>query len=157
MGKVKFKRNALTSRDLRRMGEREQRRQQSQAAIDAFWALSPEERAQRIADQQAFQQIQRNGITLEDLKRAEDQGRQDGFMAGKMQTLKLCYAAFCLALHEKHGFGAKRCMDVLNVADEKLTYALTDDELVQQVWDEMELDLVFKGEIGSRVQMKGVG
>lgn len=66
MSKVKFKRNTQSSRELRRIAEREQGRQQRKQAIDAFWRLSPEERAQRIADNETFQRIQRNGITVED-------------------------------------------------------------------------------------------
>ena len=53
MSRVKFKSNAKSSRELRRMAQREQTREQRQAAIDAFWKLSPEERAQRIADNEA--------------------------------------------------------------------------------------------------------
>ena len=106
MGKVKFGRNRLTSRDLRRMGERELQKEQRQKAIDAFWALSPEERQKRIADQEAFQRIQKNGITIDDLKMVEVQGQQDGYLAGKVETLRLCYAAICMALHELHGFGS---------------------------------------------------
>ena len=64
MSKVKFQRATKSSRELRRMAQREQTREQRQAAIDAFWKLSPEERAQRIADNEAFQRISKNGITI---------------------------------------------------------------------------------------------
>ena len=45
MSKVKFQRATKSSRELRRMAQREQTREQRQKAIDAFWKLSPEERA----------------------------------------------------------------------------------------------------------------
>lgn len=156
MSKVKFKRNTQSSRELRRIAEREQNRQQRQQAVDAFWKLTPEERQRRIADQEAFKRIQKNGITLEDLKNAETQGQQDGYMAGKTETLKLCYAAICLALNELHGFGMKRCKEVLNAVDEKVVYALNSEEEIQAVMDKIGLEISFKDAFpGERVSEKG--
>ena len=156
MKKVKFARNTKSSREIRRMGERERTREQRKQAIDAFWALTPEERQQRIADHEAFQRIQKNGITIEDLRNAEKQGQQDGYVAGKIETLRLCYAAVCLALHELHGFGTKRCKDVLNLIDEKVSYALTSDESIKEVMDTIGLEISFNESIpGDRITEKG--
>lgn len=156
MSKVKFKRGTQTSRELRRMAEREAGRQARQESIKAFWALTPEERAQRMADNEAFRRINRNGITIEDLKKAEDQGRSDGYRVGKEETLIICYASFILAMHELHGFDADRCREVLNLADEKVTYTLTSAEAIREVYDAMGLALNFSEEIpGERVQGKG--
>ena len=155
MSKVKFKRGTQTSRELRRMAEREAGRQARQKSIDAFWALTPEERAQRMADNEAFQRINRNGITIEDLKKAEDQGRSDGYRVGKEETLIICYASFILAMHELHGFDADQCREVLNLADEKVTYTLTSAEAIREVYEEMGLALNFSEEMpGERVQEK---
>lgn len=155
--KVKFNRNTKSSREIRRIGEREQKREQRQKQIDAFWALTPEERAKRIKDIEAFERIQKNGITLEDLRNAESQGRQDGYLAGKIETLRLCYAALCLALHERYGFGMKRCKEVLATVDEKVVYSLTSDELIQEVFDGIGLKIDF-GEAFTedRISEKGV-
>ena len=156
MGKVKFKRNTQSSRELRRIGEREQKREERRKQMDAFWALTPEERAARIKDVEAFQRIQKNGITLEDLRNCEQQGQQDGYLAGKIETLQLCYAAICLALKELHGYGQQECKEVLNAVDEKVTYALNSAELIQEVFDEMELEISFKDTFpGDRVTEKG--
>ena len=103
MSKVKFRHTTQTTRELRRIAEREAGRQARQKSIDAWWALTPEERAQRMADNEAFQRINKNGITLEDLRNAEDQGRKDGYRIGKEETLIICYAAFILAMHEQIG------------------------------------------------------
>lgn len=146
MSKVKFKRATKSSRELRRMAQREQGREQRQAALDAFWALSPEERARRMRDNEAFQRISKNGITLEDMKRAEDESYQRGVNVGIENTMKTCYAAICLALNELHGFGTKRCKDVLNAVDEKVTMALTSQEAIQEVYDRMGLEIKFKGD-----------
>ncbi|MBP5710011.1 MAG: hypothetical protein J6W84_03435 [Bacteroidales bacterium] len=156
MSKVKFKRGTQTSREMRRLAEREAGRQARQESIKAFWALTPEERAQRMADNEAFQRINRNGITLEDLRNAENQGRSDGYRIGKEETLIICYASFILAMHELHGFDADQCREVLNLADEKVTYSLTSADAIKEVYDTMGLTLNFAEDIpGERVQETG--
>lgn len=156
MGKVKFKRSTQTTRELRRIAEREQGREQRQKAIDAFWALTPEERAKRMADNEAFQRINKNGITIEDLKNAEDAGRNDGYRVGKEETLIICYASFLLALNEVCGFDGEKCREILNVADEKVTYTLTSAEAIKEVYDRLGVTLNFAEELpGERIQEKG--
>ena len=155
MSKVKFRRNTQTSREMRRLAEREAGRQARQKSIEAFWALTPEERAQRMADNEAFQRINKNGITIEDLKKAEDQGRTDGYKVGKEETLIICYAAFILALNELHGFDPEQCMELLNLVDEKVTYALTSADAIQEVYETMGLTLNFAETMpGERIQEK---
>lgn len=156
MSKVKFKRNTQTTRELRRVAEREAGRQQRQKAIDAFWALTPEERAQRMADNAAFQRINKNGITtIEDLKKAEDDGRNDGYRIGKEETLIICYASFLLALNEVCGFDGDKCREILNLADEKVTYTLTSAEAIREVYDTMGITLNFADAMpGDRLQEK---
>ena len=56
----------------------------------------------------------------------------------------MCYAAVALVMKEKYGFGAKRVRDVLTALDEKMIYALTSQELIDQVWDEIGLYLDFQ-------------
>lgn len=155
MSKVKFKRNTITAREMRRMGERESERAERQKQVDAFWALSPEERARRMADNAAFQRINKNGITIEDLKRVEDEGRKDGYIRGKEETLIICYAAFILALHELRGYDREECMELLNCADEKVTYALTSADIIADVYNEMGLTFNFTDAMpGDRLQEK---
>lgn len=147
MSKVKFKRNTQSSRELRRIAEREQGRQQRLQAIDAFWRLSPEERAQRIADNETFQRIQRNGITVEDMHRAEEEAYAKGVKEGKDATVRTCFAAICLTLHELHGFGRERCSRVLNDVYDKLMFALTSQEAIQEVYDTVGLQITFSGDV----------
>lgn len=155
MGKVKFrqKTRVLSGREARRYGERERDREQRLADVERFWQLPPEERAQRMADNAAFQRIQKNGITLEDVKRAEEKSYAQGVQAGIENTMKTCYAAICLALNELHGFGTKRCKDVLNAVDEKVVMALTSDEAVDEVYRRMGLVIRFDaGPLEERVE-----
>ena len=155
MGKVKFrqKTRVLSGREARRYGERERDRAERMADVERFWQLPPEVRAQRMADNAAFQRIQKNGITLEDVKRAEEKSYAQGVQAGIENTMKTCYAAICLALNELHGFGTKRCKDVLNAVDEKVVMALTSDEAVDEVYRRMGLVIRFNaGPLEERVE-----
>ena len=155
MGKVKFrqKTRVLSGREARRYGERERDRAERMADVERFWQLPPEVRAQRMADNAAFQRIQKNGITLEDVKRAEEKSYAQGVQAGIENTMKTCYAAICLALNELHGFGTKRCKDVLNAVDEKVVMALTSDEAVDEVYRRMGLVIRFDaGPLEERVE-----
>lgn len=157
MGKVKFrqKTRVLSGREARRYGERERDRAERMADVERFWQLPPEVRAQRMADNAAFQRIQKNGITLEDVKRAEEKSYAQGVQAGIENTMKTCYAAICLALNELHGFGTKRCKDVLNAVDEKVVMALTSDEAVDEVYRRMGLVIRFNaGPLEERIEEK---
>lgn len=143
----------LSGREARRYGERERKREQRQQDIDRFWALPPEERAQRIADNEAFQRIQKNGITIEDLKRAEDEAYAKGVRAGIDSTIRTAYAAICLAMHDLHGFGKKRCARLLNAVDENITMALSSQEAIDAVYDTMKLKIDFREQMpGERVR-----
>ena len=144
MSNTKFGRSTKTTRELRRMAERDQQREQRQKAVDAFWALSPEERKRRMDDNEAFKRINRNGITLEDLKNVEEQGRKDGYDMGTENTMQACYAAMCLTLHELHGFDTAACMEVLRKTDEKVTYAISTQELLDELKDTLDIEFSFK-------------
>jgi len=145
--RVKFKSNAKSSRELRRIAEREQGREKRQQAIDAFWKLSPEERAQRIADNEAFQRISKNGITIEDMHKAETEAYSKGVQDGKDGAVKTCFAAICLTLHELHGFGKERCAKVLNDVYDKLQFALTSQDAIQEVYDTIGLQIRFNADV----------
>lgn len=153
MGKMKFAQRTMTAREMRRMGEREQAKQERQRRLDAFWALPPEERARRMADNEAFQRISKNGITIEDLKNAEDQARRDGFMDGAAEMIKICYSAICLALHESEGYDCDKCRELLAAADERVVYAINSRDLLQEVRDTMGLEFNFNADVGEdRIQ-----
>ena len=151
--KFRPKTRVRSGREARRYGAREREREQRRADAERFWQLTPEERAQRMADNEAFQRIQKNGITLEDVKRAEERSYAQGMQAGIENTMKTCYAAICLALNELHGFGTKRCKDVLNAVDEKVCMTLVSDDAIQEVFDRMKLEIRFNaGPLEERVE-----
>lgn len=84
-----------------------------------------------------------NGITPKDLEDEYRRGWNHGFKTAGIEVVKGCYASICLALQEKHGFGRKRCRDVLQLVDEKLLYTLTSQEVIDEVWDKIGLKLEF--------------
>lgn len=143
----------LSGREARRYGERERKKEQRMADVDRFWSLPPERRAQIIQDNERLRNIEKNGITLEELRKAEDEGYNRGVTVGIENTMRTCYASICLALHELHGFGRDRCAKVLNNVDEKITMSLTSEEAIREVYDQMGLEIVFKGMPGERVEV----
>ena len=113
-------------------------RQQKRAAKKAkpAWArLSVDERKAKLI---------RNGITPDDLKQEYTKGHSDGVSAGVEATFKTVYAATCLAMHRKYGFGKKRCEDVLTEIDSIVLNELTSEETIEKVWNEIGLRILFK-------------
>lgn len=115
------------------MSNRQQRRAANKKK-PAYLRESPQELAKKLV---------KNGITADDLKRNYDTGFADGFKAAGEPIVKGCFAAVCLALNELHGFGKKRCYDVLSAVDRHMLYSLTTDEAIQEVWDKIGLQLLF--------------
>lgn len=101
----------------------------------------------------AVEKLQRNGITVEELKENYVLGYNEGFKAAGEPIVKGCFAAICLVLNEKYGFGRKRCHDVLSAVDQHLLFTLTSDEAIAEVWDKIGLQLEFN-EPFDRVQEK---
>lgn len=126
--------NAM-NRQQRRSAERASRRD----AVDYAARIVKRDQAMRAAKAR----LERNGITMEDVDKAGRDGYMQGYDAAACDTVQACYAAICLALKEKHGFGKKRCAEVLRAVDDIIIYRLTGRELVQQVWDEIGLKLDF--------------
>lgn len=87
--------------------------------------------------------IVKNGITIHDLETNFDKGYRAGYRQAGEQIVKGCYAAVCLALNELHGFGHKRCRDMLCKIDELMLYQLTTDEAVDEVWKKVGLKIHF--------------
>lgn len=149
MGKRKFaqRTRVLTGREARRYNERveaaEQRLAEKEARIARLNAMAPQERRRVMEENQRIKEIERNGITLEHMMQAEKTAYERGVEAGKNATFETCFAAVCLALQELHGFGRKRCKDVLNATYEKMTMALNSADAIQQVYDEMGLEIKF--------------
>ena len=97
--------------------------------------------------------LYQNGITQADLDKAYEQGRKEGFWQASFPIIRACYAGICIALHEKYGFGKKRCYELLVIADEKAQMALSDQELADEALEKTGLIIDFD-EPFDRVQRK---
>lgn len=133
------KTKVLTGRDARRYKERDERR-----AI----AEIPEWKRREIAARAAVTaRMSVNGITPDDLRKAEDKayktGFDEGFKSASENIVRGIYAGICLALNDLHGFGKKRCCDVLKAVDDLIIYQLDSEESINEVFDRMGLRINF--------------
>jgi len=107
-----------------------------------------------IADyskQQRIAGLIQNGITPEDLEKSFEEGRKIGFTDASEAILKAAYAGICLALNERFGFGKKRVYDALAAVDEKVVFALGQNELVDEVLRRFDITIDF-GEAFDRLR-----
>lgn len=105
----------------------------------------------RMTKEQRMDALVKNGITIKDLEDNFNKGYEAGFAVASGPVIKTCYAAVCLALNEIHGFGMKRCRDVLNLVDAKILYSLTSMEIVEEVLEKIGLQLDFGEVVGDRI------
>ena len=105
----------------------------------------------RMTKEQRMDALVKNGITIEDLEENYNKGYEAGFAVASGPVIKTCYAAVCLALNELHGFGMKRCKDVLNLVDEKILFSLTSMETIEEVWQKIGLQIDFNEVVSDRI------
>lgn len=94
----------------------------------------------KMGHEKLMNAIAKNGLTVEDLKKCKAEGYQLGVESAVMQ----CYAAFCLALHEKFGFGRERVLRALQAADEKVIFAIDSAEMIEEVFDRFGIRMDFR-------------
>ena len=140
-------RHAPTSRELRRMNEREAKKQEREQEVNRWLALSPEQGKAIVAENKALSNLERNGITVEDVMRMESDAYKKGVDAGKNATLQTCFAAICLCLNENYDFDSDKCQDVLNDVYDRMCYSLTSADAIQEVMDKMGLQITFSDDI----------
>lgn len=136
------------TRHERRMQQRQQELERKLDLSNMRSAMPEEYFRNKVA---IMDKLQINGITVNQLKENYDNGFNDGFKAAGEPIVKGCFAAVCLALNEKYGFGRKRCCEVLNAVDQHLLYTFTSDEAIEEVWKRMGLKLEFN-ETFDRIQ-----
>lgn len=105
----------------------------------------------RESREQIEKRLIKNGITPQDLEAEYNKGWEAGFAKAAEPVIRSCYAAVCLALNDLHGFGQKRCADVLNAIDKHMLYSLTSKEAIEEVYKRMKLKIEFR-EAFDRVQ-----
>lgn len=128
---------------------REQRRAQKKAQRGQPKPKHPQ--YLRMTKEQRMDALVKNGITIKDLEENYNKGYEAGFAIASGPVIKTCYAAVCLALNELHGFGMKRCKDVLNLVDEKILFSLTSMEAIEEVWRKIGLQIDFNEVVSDRI------
>lgn len=130
------------------MPNRQQRRQQAKQKKTikrpSYHGLSEERKLEKL-----FQ----NGITAKDLEEEFHNGFNQGYALARDNSMKMCYAAVCLALKER-GFDQDQILNLLLLMDSKVLFALDNEELIDQVLDETGLELHFSNVLENRVQKK---
>lgn len=124
---------------------RKQRRAQMRAQRHQKKAPKPE--YTKLTREQRMDALVKNGITPKDLEKNFVDGYDVGYKAGCEASIKTVYAAVCIALNENHGFGRKRCADILNAVDNHVIYSLTSTDAIEEVWKRMKLELDFNDPI----------
>ena len=101
----------------------------------------------RRSESEILKSLVQNGIKPKDLEEEYRRGYAAGYNVSGEQHTKSIFAAACLALHEIHGFGQKRCCEVLLKMDEHLVYHFTSAEAIEDVYKQIGLRLDFKDPI----------
>lgn len=112
-------------RALRRKAEREQRAEKQRQAAAILATKDLEERKRLLAKAMA-----------------------DSEKEARNQAVEYCfhsiYAAVLLAAQEVYGFGHKRAWRLLKRADEIICTVLDSEEVIQEVWERMGLEINFR-------------
>ena len=112
-------------RAMRRQAEREQRAEKQRQAAAILATKDLEERKRLLAKAMANSE-----------KEARNQAVEYCFHS--------IYAAVLLAAQEVYGFGHKRAWRLLKRADEIVCTALSSEEVIQEVWARMGLEINFR-------------
>lgn len=85
---------------------------------------------------------------LEERKRLLAKAMADSEKEARNQAVEYCfhsiYAAVLLAAQEVYGFGHKRAWRLLKRADEIICTVLDSEEIIQEVWERMGLQINFR-------------
>lgn len=112
-------------REMRRKAEREQKAEKQRQAAAILATRDLEERKRLLAKAMADSE-----------KEARNQAVEYSF--------RCIYAAVLLAAQEVYGFGHKRAWRLLKRVDEIVCTALDSEEVIQEVWERMGLEINFR-------------
>ena len=130
---------------------REERRAQSRAMRQEANRYA-EYIARRDAARNAKKaQLERNGITADDLKRAYEQGKNESITQMSEFAMKMIYCGFALALKREFKFGPERVLRTLRAADQIILEELTTEDIIDRVSKELGIEMRFNGEKGDEL------
>lgn len=83
----------------------------------------------------------KNGLTPEDIDKAYREGFDEGFAAASPECTRTMFAAVALALHEEYGFGASRCMKVLQAVNNHIINTFDSTDAIDKVFQDLGLEI----------------
>lgn len=86
----------------------------------------------------------KNGITLDDLNKAADDGYKQGWKAACEFCMRVCYASSVRALSELEGYGTKRNTRFLRTMDGYVVNTMTSDEAIEAALEEAGVHINFR-------------
>lgn len=86
----------------------------------------------------------KNGITVDDLSKAADDGYKAGWKDACDFCMKVCYAASVRALHDLEGYGTKRNTRFLRQMDSHVINTMTSEEAIDAALEEAGVHINFR-------------
>lgn len=108
---------------------------------------------QRQSKEQKMAALVKNGITPEYVDKECAKHFDAGYRKGAEHTLKMVYAAVCLAANDRFGFGRRRCRDLLLAIDNHVLMSLTSEEAMDEVYERMGLRIAAVDEMERIVEV----
>lgn len=99
----------------------------------------------------AMEKIARNGITVDDLKREYERGRNESITEMSDFAMKMIYCGFALALKREFKFGPERVLRTLRAADQIILEELTTDDIIDRVSRELGIEVRFECKKGEEM------
>lgn len=93
---------------------------------------------------QRRERLMQQGISPEDLKKADEDGFQRGYKAAAIPTIQGCYAAVGLALAEEFGFDQEQCIRAINAVDSRIVTMISFEDMRLEALDKLDIDIRFE-------------
>lgn len=124
----------------------ESRRLQREAELEAKYLVKRD-----AAKKAAMAKLERNGITVEDLQREYERGKNESLADMTDFAMKMIYCGFALALKREFKFGPERVLRTLRAADQIILEELTTQDIIDRVSRELGIEVRFNGEKGEEM------
>ncbi len=98
--------------------------------------------------------LYKNGITVQDLITAQENGRKAGHDDAAWSIIRSCYAGIALAL-EEDGMDRDKIVELVRAVDTKVCLSLGEDELINAVLERLNVETRFGDPLGQVPDLGG--